>query len=112
MHYTSNRGHRKLKIIFLADLHAQPVISGGAEERRKESFDDGEGRFIRQYFRFIKSCVPQDIYINGKRAIGASNPNVGFPKSTKVSEKKHPIYSGMKQLPFNVLKFLWRLIKN
>jgi hypothetical protein len=72
----------------------------------------GKGVLSANISALLKGGVPQDIYINGKRAIGASNPNVGFPKSTKVSEKKHPIYSGMKQLPFNVLKFLWRLIKN
>ncbi|HEX5551813.1 MAG TPA: hypothetical protein VFX43_01110, partial [Chitinophagaceae bacterium] len=78
-----NGGTKTLKIIFKAELNAHPVISGG-----KKVLIKGKGVLSANISALLKDGVPQDIYINGKRAIRARTPNTGFLKFTKVSEKK------------------------
>jgi hypothetical protein len=78
-----NGGTKTLKIIFKADLNAHPVISGG-----KKVLIKGKGVLSANISALLKDGVPQDIYINGKRAIRARTPNTGFLKFAKVSEKK------------------------
>src|SRR5690348_3185796 len=79
----ANGGTKDIKIIFTADVNAHPVISGG-----REILLTGHGVLSADISPLLKDGLPQDIYVNGDRAVRARIPDFGFLTFVKVSEKK------------------------
>lgn len=80
-----NGGTRDLKIIFTAEDNAHPVISGG-----RKIWLQGTNVLSADVSSVLIGDLPQDIYINGKRAIRARTPNFGFLRFSQVREKQLP----------------------
>ncbi|POY37964.1 hypothetical protein C3K47_05420 [Solitalea longa] len=80
-----NGGSKDLKIIFKAEINARPIISGG-----KRITMTGDGILSADLSSLLKGKegMLQDLYIDGKRAVRARRPNIGFLKFKKTSEKK------------------------
>jgi hypothetical protein len=80
---SANGGTKNIKIVFTADVNAHPVISGG-----REILLTGQDVLSANISPLLKDGSPQDIYVNGNRAVRARIPDFGFLTFTKVSEKK------------------------
>lgn len=86
-----NGGTPELSIVFKADKDAHPVISGGRRILMK-----GKRILSADISHLIKEGVPQDIYVNGKRAVRARTPNFGLLPFEKVAEAALPGSTGNK----------------
>jgi len=83
-----NGGTEQLKIIFKAADNAKPVISGGRKILLK-----GTKILLADISSLLKqfNTIPDDIYINGARAVRARTPNNAMPRFLKTLEIKDTI---------------------
>jgi len=83
-----NGGTENLKIIFKAAGTAKPVISGGRKVILKgsEILSADISTLLKEF-----NTIPDDIYINGARAVKARTPNYAMPRFLKTMEIKDTI---------------------